>query len=82
MDQVYSSSVSRKASLSSDEDGDIYCQTGRDVTKCAHNKTGETCDGPLALEALNRGLHKPEQVGIPADGDRGNQGEVKMRESE
>lgn len=58
------SSLGRKASLSSDEDGDIYCQTGRDVSNCVPSKTDKLgLDGELALDALNRGVHKPEQVG-------------------
>lgn len=57
------SSLDRKASLSSDEDGDIYCQTGRGVTIGDPNKTEETSEGQLGVDVLNRGSHKADQVG-------------------
>lgn len=66
-DQMYYSTVSsldRKDSFSSDEDGDIYCQSGRDVTICAPNKTDKTSDRQLAPGVLNRGSHKADQVGF------------------
>lgn len=62
--QMYDSSLDRKASLSSDEDEDIYCQTGRDVSICALNKTDKTSDRQLSPDVLNRGSHKPDQVGL------------------
>lgn len=55
------SSLDRKASLSSDEDGDIYCQSGRDVTICVPSKTDKTSE--RQLDVLNRGGHKADQVG-------------------
>lgn len=58
------SSLGREDSVSSDEDGDIYRQTGRDVSKLAPNKTDKTGDRQMPLDELNRGLHKPDQVGI------------------
>lgn len=61
------SSLGRKASVSSDEDGDIYCQAGRDVSNCAPNKTDKTHDRELGPDELNRGLHKPDQVGNHSD---------------
>lgn len=67
VDQMYYSAVSslgRKDSVSSDEDGDIYRQTGRDVSNCPPNRTDKTGDGQMSLDELNRGLHKPDQVGI------------------
>lgn len=54
------SSLDTKDSLSSDEDGDIYRHPGRDSTTCAPN---ETSDRRLAPDVLNRGSHKPDQVG-------------------
>eukprot|EP00066_Takifugu_rubripes_P028769 XP_011618035.1 PREDICTED: tectonin beta-propeller repeat-containing protein 2 [Takifugu rubripes] len=65
VDQMYYSAVSslgRKDSVSSDEDGDIYRQTGRDVRNCAPNKTDKTGDRQMSLDELNRGLHKPDQL--------------------
>lgn len=57
------SSLDRRASLSSDEDEDIYCQTGRDVSTCAPNKTDKTSERQLAPDVLNRSSLKADQVG-------------------
>lgn len=54
------SSLDTRASLSSDEDGDIYRHPERDGTICAAD---ETSDRQLAPDVLNRGSHKPDQVG-------------------
>lgn len=65
-DQMFYSTVSsldKRASLSSDEDEDIYCQTGRDVSICAPNKTDKTSERHLAPDVLNRSSHKSDQVG-------------------
>lgn len=64
MDDSTVSSLDRKASLSSDEDADIYCQTGRDVTSCGSSKAEKTSDRQLSPDVLSRGSQKPEQVGI------------------
>lgn len=61
------STLDRKDSVSSDEDGDIYRQTGRDVSNCPPNRTDKTGDGQMSLDELNRGLHKPDQVGRADD---------------
>ncbi|CAF89620.1 unnamed protein product [Tetraodon nigroviridis] len=64
-DQMFYSTVSsldKRASLSSDEDEDIYCQTGRDVSICAPNKTDKTSERHLAPDVLNRSSHKSDQL--------------------
>ncbi|KAM9341628.1 tectonin beta-propeller repeat-containing protein 2 [Symphorus nematophorus] len=71
MDQMFYSTVSsldRKPSMSSDEEGDIYCHTvppagrGGDVLNCPSNQTEKTKDRQLDEDAQDRDAHKPDQL--------------------
>lgn len=59
------SNLDRKPSMSSDDEGDIYCHTahpagsGGDATNCSTNQTEKTTDGQLAQE---KDTHKADQV--------------------
>lgn len=59
------SSLDRKPSMSSDDEGDIYCHTappassGGDAPNCSINQTENTADGQLAQE---KDTHKADQV--------------------
>ncbi len=62
------SSLDRKPSVSSDEEGDIYCHTappagsrGR-VLNCPANQTENRIDRQADQEAQDRDTHKPDQV--------------------
>lgn len=70
-DQMFYSTVSsldRKSSMSSDEDGDIYCHSvpsagsGADAHSCPSNQTEKTTDTQTDQEAQDRDRHKPDQV--------------------
>lgn len=60
------SSLDRKPSMSSDEEGDIYCHTlagsGGVVLNCPSNQTEKTTDRQVDQDALDRDTHKPDQV--------------------
>ncbi|CAJ1074901.1 tectonin beta-propeller repeat-containing protein 2 [Xyrichtys novacula] len=67
-DQMFYSTVSnldKKPSMSSDEEGDIYCPplppTGDNVT-CPSNQTEKTADKPTDQDAQDRDTHKPDQL--------------------
>lgn len=59
------SSLDRKPSMSSDDEGDIYCHTAPpagsrgDAPNCSTNQTEKTTDGQLAQE---KDTHKADQV--------------------
>ncbi|XP_044021552.1 tectonin beta-propeller repeat-containing protein 2 [Siniperca chuatsi] len=70
MDQMFYSTLSsldRKPSMSSDEEGDIYCHTlppagsGGDVLNCPSNQTEKTTDRQMDQDAQDRDTHKPDQ---------------------
>ena len=54
------SSLDRKASMSSDEEGDIYRHT--DVLNCPSSQTEKTADAPVDQDTQDKDTHKPEQV--------------------
>lgn len=62
------SSLDRKPSLSSDEDGDIYRHTpppagcGGDVLNHLTNQTDKTTDAQVDQDAQDRDTHKPDQL--------------------
>lgn len=71
VDQMFYSTVSsleRKASMSSDEEADIYSHTvppagsGRGVLNCPSNHMEKTVERQLGQDAQDRDVHKPEQV--------------------
>ncbi|TKS86229.1 Tectonin beta-propeller repeat-containing protein 2 WD repeat-containing protein KIAA0329/KIAA0297 [Collichthys lucidus] len=71
VDHMFYSTVStldRKPSLSSDEDGDIYRHTpppagcGGDVHKHLTNQTDKTTDAQVDQDAEDRDTHKPDQL--------------------
>lgn len=70
-DQMFYSTVSsldRKPSMSSDEEGDIYCHSlppagsGADTRSCPSNQTEKTTDRQTDQEAQDRDRHKPDQL--------------------
>lgn len=70
-DQMFYSTVSsldRKPSMSSDEEGDIYCHSlppagsGADTRSCPSNQTEKTTDRQMDQEAQDRDRHKPDQL--------------------
>ncbi|XP_041668952.1 tectonin beta-propeller repeat-containing protein 2 [Cheilinus undulatus] len=68
MDQMFYSTVSnldRKPSMSSDEEGDIYCPSlppAGDVLTCPSNQTEKTADRPADQDSQDRDAHKPDQL--------------------
>lgn len=54
------SSLDRKSSMSSDEEGDIYCHT--DVVNCPSSQTEKTADTQVDQDTQDKDIHKPEQV--------------------
>ncbi|XP_070698394.1 tectonin beta-propeller repeat-containing protein 2 isoform X2 [Pempheris klunzingeri] len=56
------SSLDRKPSLSSDEDGDIYCPSRGDVFSCTSNQTDTTADRQMDQDTHDRDTHKPDQL--------------------
>uniref|UniRef100_UPI0037E88311 tectonin beta-propeller repeat-containing protein 2 n=1 Tax=Semicossyphus pulcher TaxID=241346 RepID=UPI0037E88311 len=71
VDQMFYSTVSnmdRKPSVSSDEEGDIYCPSlppagsGGDVLNCPSNQTEKTTDREVDQDAQDRDSHKPDQL--------------------
>ncbi|CAK6982065.1 tectonin beta-propeller repeat-containing protein 2 [Scomber scombrus] len=67
-DQMFYSTVSsldRKPSMSSDEEGDIYCHSlppaGADTHNCPSNQTEKTTDSQMDQEAQDRDRNKPDQ---------------------
>lgn len=70
-DQMFYSTVSsldRKPSVSSDEEGDIYCPTapsalcGGDNPHRPGNQTEKTTDGPTYQDTQDRDTYKPDQL--------------------
>ena len=70
-DQVFYSTVStrdREPSLSSDEEGDIYCHTlpaagsRGDILTCSSIQTEKSRDSQADQDAQDRDRHKPDQV--------------------
>ncbi|XP_053191841.1 tectonin beta-propeller repeat-containing protein 2 [Scomber japonicus] len=68
-DQMFYSTVSsldRKPSMSSDEEGDIYCHSlppaGADTHNCPSNQTEKTTDRQMDQEAQDRDRNKPDQL--------------------
>ncbi|XP_070787188.1 tectonin beta-propeller repeat-containing protein 2-like, partial [Enoplosus armatus] len=71
VDQMFYSTVSsldRKPSMSSDEEGDIYCHTllsagsRGDVLNCPSNEMKKTTDRHMEQDAQDRDTHKPDQL--------------------
>ncbi|KAM6969632.1 tectonin beta-propeller repeat-containing protein 2 [Tautogolabrus adspersus] len=68
LDQMFYSTVSnleRKPSMSSDEEGDIYCPSlppSGDVLTCPSNQTEKTADGHVDQDPQDRDTHKPDQL--------------------
>ncbi|XP_051250468.1 tectonin beta-propeller repeat-containing protein 2 isoform X4 [Dicentrarchus labrax] len=62
------SSLDRKPSMSSDEEGDIYCHTGPpagsggEVLTCASNQAEKAIDRQSDQDTQDRDTHKPEQL--------------------
>ncbi|XP_045917907.1 tectonin beta-propeller repeat-containing protein 2 isoform X3 [Micropterus dolomieu] len=78
VDQMFYSTVScldRKPSMSSDEEGDIYCHTvppagsGGEVLNCPSTQTENTADRKLDQDAQDRDTPKADQVCV-VDADR------------
>ncbi|XP_071354372.1 tectonin beta-propeller repeat-containing protein 2 isoform X2 [Trachinotus anak] len=62
------SSMDKEPSMSSDEEGDIYCHTlpaaggGGDVHTCPSSQTEKTTDRQMDQTTLDRDRHKPDQL--------------------
>ncbi|XP_034530211.1 tectonin beta-propeller repeat-containing protein 2 [Notolabrus celidotus] len=67
VDQMFYSTMSnldRKTSMSSDDEGDIYCPSlpaAGDIT-CPSNQTEKTADRQVDQDAQDRDSHKPDQL--------------------
>lgn len=70
-DQMFYSTVStleRERSVSSDEEGDIYCHTlpgagsRGEVHTCPSNQMERTSDREIEQDTQDRDRHKPDQV--------------------